>query len=80
MLKTKALRNIEQYNLNLTFQKFLTISIYLKDSLNTLTEFPKCCNDELINFCDVEETLKAEYEKDLEDIENFDDISNLCES
>ena len=29
---------------------------------------------------DIEETLKAEYEKGLEDIENFDEISNLCES
>ena len=29
---------------------------------------------------DVEETLKAENEKDLEDIEYFDEISNLCES
>ena len=28
----------------------------------------------------IEETLKAEYEKGLEDIGNFDDISNLCES
>ena len=29
---------------------------------------------------DIEETLKAEYEKGLEDIENFDEISNLCDS
>ena len=29
---------------------------------------------------DIEETLKVEYEKGLEDIENFDEISNLCES
>ena len=43
------LRNIEQYHL--TFQKFLTISIYLEDSLNTLTEFHECCNGKLINFC-----------------------------
>ena len=28
----------------------------------------------------IEETLKAEYEKGLEDIGNFDEISNLCES
>ena len=48
LLKTKVLRNIEQYHL--AFQKFLTISIYLEDSLNTLTEFHECCNDELINF------------------------------
>ena len=43
------LRNIEQCHL--AFQKLLTISIYLEDSLNTLTEFHECCNDELINFC-----------------------------
>ena len=47
MLKT--LRNIEQYHL--AFQNFLTLSVYLEDSLNTLTEFHECCNDELINFC-----------------------------
>ena len=29
---------------------------------------------------DIEETLKAEYEQGLEDIGNFDEISNLCES
>ena len=49
LLKTKALRNIEQYHL--TFQKNLTILVYLEDSLNPLTEFHECCNDELINFC-----------------------------
>ena len=49
LLKTKALRNIEQYHL--AFQKFLTISIYLEDSLNTLTEFQECCNDKLIKLC-----------------------------
>ena len=49
LLKTKALRNIEQYHL--AFQKCLTLSIYLEDSLNTLTEFPECCKDGLINFC-----------------------------
>ena len=27
---------------------------------------------------DIEQTLKAEYDKGLEDIENFDEISNLC--
>ena len=48
LLKTKALRNIEQYKL--AFQKFLAISVYLEDSLNTLTEFQKCCNDERIGF------------------------------
>ena len=49
LLKTKVLRNIEQYHL--AFQKFLTISIYLGDSLNTLTEFHEYCNDERIKFC-----------------------------
>ena len=49
LLKTKALRNIEQYHL--AFQKFLTISIYLEHSLNTFTEFYICCNDKLIEFC-----------------------------
>ena len=29
---------------------------------------------------DIEETLKAEYEKGLYNIQNFDEISNLCES
>ena len=28
---------------------------------------------------DIEQTLKEEYKKGLEDIENFDEISNLCE-
>ena len=49
LLKTKALTNIEQYPLD--FQKNLTISMYLEDSLNTLTEFHECCNDKLIKFC-----------------------------
>ena len=29
---------------------------------------------------DVEQTLKEEYDRGLEDIENFEEISNLCES
>ena len=49
MLKTKALRNIEQYHL--AFQKFLTVSICLEDSLNILTEFHECCNNKLMKFC-----------------------------
>ena len=32
------------------------------------------------NVFDIEQTLKAEYDKGLDDIENFDEISNLCES
>ena len=49
LLKTKTLRYIEQYHL--AFQKILTISIYLEDSLNNLTEFQECCNDKLIKLC-----------------------------
>ena len=49
LLKTKAFRNIGQYHL--AFQNFLTISIYLEDSLNALTEFHEYCSDKLINFC-----------------------------
>ena len=29
---------------------------------------------------DIEQTLKSEYDKGLENIENFDEISNLCKS
>ena len=29
---------------------------------------------------DIEQTLQAEYNRGLEEIENFDEISNLCES
>ena len=65
LLKTKALRNIDQYHL--AFQRFLTISIYVEDSLNTLTDFTqfhKCSNDELINFC----------VKKCEDCDDFNEI------
>ena len=62
LLKTKALRNIEQYHL--AFQKFLTISIYLEDSLNTLTEFHECCNDKFIKF----------YVEKCEDSDNFNEM------
>ena len=86
LLKTKALRNIEQYNLNLTFQKFLTISVYLKDSLNTLTEFPKCCNDELINFCvekcedcdDFNKIIEAIKDVSIKNKQGFICFLNLC--
>ena len=45
-------------------------------------------NDNDVNFywtfnnaeTDIERTLKEEYERGLEDIENFDEISNFCES
>ena len=62
LLKTKALRNIEQYHL--AFQKFLTISIYLEDSLNTLTEFHECCNDKLTDI----------YIEKCEDCDDFNEI------
>ena len=29
---------------------------------------------------DIEQTLKAQYDRGLEEIENFDEISNLCKS
>ena len=29
---------------------------------------------------DIEQTLQAEYDRGLEEIENFDEISNLCQS
>ena len=55
------------------------------DSLSSLIDNEETEND--INFycnfdnveSDIGQTLKAEYDKDLEDIENFDEISNLCE-
>ena len=55
------------------------------DSLSPFTDNEETEND--INFycnfdnveSDIGQTLKAEYDKDLEDIENFDEISNLCE-
>ena len=62
LLKTKALRNIEQYHL--AFRKFLTISIYLEDSLNTLTEFHECCNDKLTDI----------YIEKCEDCDDFNEI------
>ena len=45
-------------------------------------------NDDDVNFyrnfdnieTDIEQTLKEEYDRGLEDIENFEEISNLCES
>ena len=56
------------------------------DSLSSFIDNEETDND--VNFyrtfnnveTGIEETLKAEYEKGLEDIGNFDDISNLCES
>ena len=45
-------------------------------------------NDDDVNFygnfdnieTDIEQILKEEYHRGLEDIENFEEISNLCES
>ena len=65
LLKTKALRNIEQYHL--PFQKFLTVSIFLEDSLNNLTEFHECCNNKLIKFC-------------IEKCEDCDDFNEMKEA
>ena len=65
LLKTRALRNIKQYHL--AFEKFLTISIYLEDSLNTLTEFHDCCNDNFIDFC-------------IEKCEDCDDFNEMKEA
>ena len=56
------------------------------DSLSSFIDNEETEND--INFyrnfdnveTDIEQTLKSEYDKGLGDIENFDEISNLCES
>ena len=56
------------------------------DSLSSFIENEETEND--INFycnfdnveTDIKQTLKAEYDKCLEDIKNFDEISTLCES
>ena len=58
------------------------------DSLKSFIVDNEEVNDSDVNFyrtfnnveTDIEQTLKEEYERDLEDIENFDEISNLCES
>ena len=33
------------------FEKFLRISVYLQNSINTISKFSGCYNDELIDFC-----------------------------
>ena len=56
------------------------------DSLSSFIDNKETEND--VNFyrnfdnveTDIEQTLKAEYDKGLKHIENFDEISNLCES
>ena len=55
------------------------------DSLSSFIDNEETEND--VNFygnfdnveTDIEQTLKAEYHRGLEDVENFDKISNLCE-
>ena len=46
---TDSLKNMEQYHK--CFEKFLRISVYLQNSINTINEFSECYNDELIDFC-----------------------------
>ena len=46
---------------------FTTKPIHLEDSLNTLTEFHECCNDELIKFC-------------IEKCEDCDDFNEMKEA
>ena len=58
------------------------------DSLKSFIVDNEEVNDNDVNFyrtfnnveTDIEQTLKEEYERRLEDIENFDEISHLCES
>ena len=65
LLKTKALK--KYWTISPCLSKILTISIYLEDSLNTLTEFHECCNDELIKFC-------------IEKCEDCDDFNEMKEA
>ena len=53
-----------------------------QNSLSSFIDNEEKDNDESFNNVetDIKEILKGEYEKDLEDIENFDEISDLCES
>ena len=53
-----------------------------QDSLSSFIDNEEKDNDESFNNVetDIKEILKGEYEKGLEDIENFDEISDLCES
>ena len=58
------------------------------DSLKPFIVDNEEVNDNDVNFyrtfnnveTDIEQTFKEEYEKGLEDIENFDEILNLCRS
>ena len=46
---TDSLKSMEQYHK--CFEKFLIVSVYLQNSINTINEFSECYNDELIDFC-----------------------------
>ena len=46
---TDSLKNMEQYHK--CFEKFLRISVYMQNSINTINKFSGCCNDELNDFC-----------------------------
>ena len=56
------------------------------DSIQSFIDNKEINND--VNFygifnnieTDIEQTLREEYEKSLHDVENFEEISNLCES
>ena len=49
------------------FKRFISLSVNFYRTFNNVET-------------DIEQTLKEEYEKGLEDMENFEEISNLCES
>ena len=65
---------------------------YIEVSDSDLNSLPSFIDNEetenVVNFyhnfnnieTDIEQTLKAEYDRGLEEIENFDEISNLCKS
>ena len=48
------------------------------DNEETENDINFYCNFDNVE-TDIEQTLKSEYDKGLGDIENFDEISNLCE-
>ena len=57
------------------------------DSLKSFIDNEQVNDDDVNFYCnfdnietDIEQTLKEEYDRGLEDIENFEEISNLCES
>ena len=57
------------------------------DSLKSFIDNEQVNDDDVNLYCnfhnietDIEQTLKEEYDRGLEDIENFEEISNLCKS